>query len=149
MRDGVPQRLRLASDIRLCWARIRMGATAMQSLRLSIAILALTISAHAANAASLAPEDAAKHAGETATICGVVAGAKYAAQVRGGLTFIDFSQPYPNAPFTALIFAADRAKFGTPEKGLQGRQVCITGKIELFRGKAEIVLSDPKQMVEK
>jgi hypothetical protein len=121
----------------------------MHSLRLSIAILALTVSAQAARAETLTPEQAAKHAGETVTVCGVVAGAKYAAQIRGGLTFIDFDKPYPNAPFTALIFAADRAKFGTPEKGIQGKQVCVTGKIELFKGKAEIVLSDPKQLVEK
>jgi hypothetical protein len=122
---------------------------AMHSLGLSIAVIVLTVSAHAASAVTLAPDEAAKHAGETATVCGVVAGAKYAAQVRGGLTFIDFAKPYPDAPFTALIFAADRAKFGTPERGLQGKQVCVTGKIELFRGKAEIVLSDPKQLVEK
>jgi len=126
----------------------------MHSLRLSMAILALAIlapamSVQAARAAALAPEDAAKHAGEDVTVCGVVAGAKYAAQVRGGLTFIDFAKPYPNAPFTALIFAADRAKFGTPEKGLQGKEVCVSGKIQMFRGKAEIVLSDPKQLVAK
>jgi len=121
----------------------------MHSFRLSIATVALTIAAQASPAATLAPDEAAKHAGETVTVCGVVAGAKYAANVRGGLTFIDFDKPYPNAPFTALIFAADRTKFGTPERGLQGKQVCVTGKIELFRGKAEIVLSDPKQLVEK
>ena len=121
----------------------------MHSLRLSIAILALTISAHAARAATLVPDEAAKHAGETATVCGIVAGAKYAAQIRGGLTFIDFGKPYPDAPFTALILATDRAKFGSPEKGLQGKQVCVTGRIEMFRGKPEIVLSDPKQFVEK
>jgi nuclease S1 len=121
----------------------------MHSLRLPMAILALTISAPAARAATLAPEDAAKHAGEDVTVCGTVAGAKYAAQVRGGLTFIDFGKRYPDAPFTALIFAADRAKFGTPEKGLEGKQVCVSGKIQMFRGKAEIVLSDPKQLVAK
>ena len=121
----------------------------MHSLRLSMAIFALTISAQAARAAALAPEEAAKHAGETATVCGVVAGAKYASQIRGGLTFIDFGKPYPDAPFTAMIFAADRAKFGTPERGLQGKQVCVTGRIQMFRGKPEIVLSDPKQLVER
>jgi hypothetical protein len=119
----------------------------MHSFRLSIAVLALIAAVPAARAASLAPEEAIKHAGETATVCGVVAGAKYAANVRGGLTFIDFDKPYPNAPFTALICAADRAKFGAPEKGIQGKQVCVTGKIELFRGKAELVLTDPKQLV--
>jgi hypothetical protein len=126
-----------------------LGERRLYLLRLSITILTLTLPAQAAYAAALAPEDAVKHAGETATVCGLVAGAKYAAQVRGGLTFIDFGKPYPDAPFTAMIFASDRAKFGTPEKGLQGKQVCVTGKIQMFRGKPEIVLSDPKQLVEK
>jgi hypothetical protein len=113
------------------------------------AIAALAGWAAAAQAEPISPDDAAKHAGETATICGLVAGAKYAAQINGGLTFIDFGKPYPNASFTAVIFAADRTKFGTPEKGLAGKQVCVTGRIEMFRGKPQIVLSDPKQLVEK
>jgi hypothetical protein len=102
-----------------------------------------------AHAEPVSPEDAAKHVGQTATVCGVVAGAKYAAQVRGGLTFIDFGKPYPNAVFTALIFASDRAKFGAPEKTLQGKQVCVTGQVRLYKGQAEIVLTDPKQLTEK
>jgi hypothetical protein len=110
------------------------------------AMMAWTASAQAE---PISPDDAAKHAGEDVTVCGIVAGAKYAAQVRGGLTFIDFGRPYPNAPFTAMIFAENRAKFGTPEKGLPGKQVCVSGKIQLFKGKAEIVLTDPKQLVVK
>ncbi len=121
----------------------------MHSLRLSIALVGLALSALAARADPITADEAVKHAGETTTVCGVVAGAKYAAQIRGGLTFIDFGKPYPNASFTAVIFAADRAKFGTPEKGLAGKQVCVTGKIEMFRGKPEIVLTDPKQLAVK
>ena len=121
----------------------------MHALRLSMTLMALTIPALAARAETLTPDDAAKHAGETATVCGIVAGAKYAAQIRGGLTFIDFGKPYPDATFTAMIFAADRPKFGTPEQGLAGKQVCVTGKIEMFRGKPEIVLTDPKQFAVK
>lgn len=121
----------------------------MHSLRLAMTLIALTASALAARAETLAPVDAAKHAGETATVCGLVSGAKYAAQIRGGLTFIDFDKPYPDATFTAVIFPADRAKFGTPEKGLAGKQVCVTGKIEMFRGKPQIVLTDPKQLAVK
>ena len=121
----------------------------MHSLRLSMTLIALATSAFAARAETLTPAEAAKHAGETVTVCGVVAGAKYAAQIRGGLTFIDFDKPYPDATFTAVIFPGDRAKFGTPEKGLAGKQVCVTGKIEMFRGKPQIVLSDPKQLMAK
>jgi hypothetical protein len=121
----------------------------MRAFKLWVATAALAGWAAAAQADPIGPDDAAKHAGETATVCGVVAGAKYAEQIRGGLTFIDFGKPYPDASFTAVIFPGDRAKFGTPEKGLAGKQVCVTGKIEMFRGKAQIVLSDPKQLAVK
>ena len=48
-----------------------------------------------------------------------------------------------------MIFPGDRPKFGTPENGLAGKQVCVTGKIEMFRGKPQIVLTDPKQLAVK
>jgi nuclease S1 len=121
----------------------------MQALRLSVTMAALIGWAAAAQAANLAPEDAQKHVGEDATVCGTVAGAKYAAQSKGGPTFIDFGKPYPDAIFTALILGTDRAKFGTPEKDIQGKQVCVTGKIRLYQGKPEIILTDPKQLTGK
>jgi hypothetical protein len=114
-----------------------------------IASAALVGWATAAYAEPLTPEDAGKHVGETATVCGQVAGAKYVGQVKGGPTFIDFGKPYPNATFTALIFGSDRPKFGTPEKTAQGKQLCVTGKIRLYDGKPQVILTDPKQLTEK
>jgi hypothetical protein len=126
----------------------RKGA-AMRARRVLALSVVLAGWAAAGQAEPLAPHEAAKHAGETATVCGLVAGAKFAAQVRGGTTFLDFDKPYPNATFTALIFASDRAKFGTPEKTAQGKDICVTGKIEMYQGKPQIVLKDPKQLAEK
>jgi DNA/RNA endonuclease YhcR with UshA esterase domain len=121
----------------------------MHPLRLSVLSLALALPAMAAHADPLAPEDAAKHVGEKATVCGIVAGAKYAAQTGGRPTFLDFGKPYPDTIFTALILGSDRPKFGTPEKTVQGKEVCVTGEIRLYNGKPEIILSDPKQLVAK
>jgi hypothetical protein len=121
----------------------------MRTIKVWIMAAALAASTSATQAEPLSPDDAVKHAGQDVTVCGGVAGAKYSAQIRGGLTFIDFGKPYPDAPFTALIMGADRVKFGAPEKDLQGKQACVTGKIEMFRGKPQIVLHDPKQLVVK
>jgi hypothetical protein len=120
----------------MSWLRLLMMSTAL-------------VWAVGARAATFAPEDAAKHVGETVTICGQVASAKYAGQARGGPTFLDFGKPYPNAIFTALILGSDRAKFGTPEKGVQGKQVCVTGQVQLYQGKPQIILNDPKQLTDK
>ncbi len=117
--------------------------------RLLVMGVLLAGSAGAGEAEPLAPDQAAKHVGETATVCGAVAAAKFAAQVRGGTTFLDFDKPYPNATFTALIFAGDRAKFGAPEKTAPRKDLCVTGKIEMYQGKPQIILRDPNQLAEK
>jgi micrococcal nuclease len=59
---------------------------------------------------------------------------------------LNFDKPYPDHTFTAFLPAANRAKFGTPEKDYIGRQICVTGKIEEYHGKPEIILTDPQQI---
>jgi len=103
----------------------------------------------AAWAASLTPEDAPNHVGETATVCGTVASANYAARTRGEPTFLNLGKPYPNHIFTAVIWGSDRPKFGTPETSLLGKLVCTTGVIKLFRGRPEIILRNPNQLTQK
>jgi hypothetical protein len=78
----------------------------------------------------------------------LVASAKFAANSRSQPTFLDFDRAYPNAVFTAVIFATDRPKFGAPETSLRGKRVCVTGQIRDYRGKPEIILNDPSQLTE-
>jgi hypothetical protein len=61
-------------------------------------------------------------------------------------TFLNFDKPYPNHTFTSVIFGADREKFGKPEETYLQKDVCVSGKIEDFNGKPQIVLTDPKQI---
>lgn len=98
----------------------------------------------AESAQTLPPEQAGSHIGQTAKVCGVVASAHYAA--RSGTTFLNLGRPYPNAPFTAVIFRDARGRFGTPERTLAGQRVCVTGAIKTYRGQVEIVLEDPGQL---
>ena len=99
-------------------------------------------------AADLSVEDAAHHLGETATVCGVVASGKFDSDLQSQPTFLDFGKPYPDQVFTAVIFGSDRAKFGTPERSLRGKRVCVSGKIQEKNGLPEIILNDPKQLTE-
>jgi DNA/RNA endonuclease YhcR with UshA esterase domain len=99
-------------------------------------------------AAPLSPEDAAGHVGENATVCGIVASAHFAASSRSQPTFLNLGKAYPAQIFTAVIFGTDRPKFGAPETKLQGKHVCVTGKIELYRGAPEVILHDADQLKE-
>ena len=99
-----------------------------------------------AAAASISPEDAAGHVGESATVCGIVSSAHYAARSRSQPTFLNLGKAYPSQIFTAVIFGEDCAKFGEPEKTLQGKRICVTGAIPLYRGSAEVILYEPDQL---
>ena len=90
--------------------------------------------------------DAAKHLGEKATVCGVVASARYASSSKGKPTFLNLDKPYPNAIFTVLIWDDDRAKFNEPEVRLRDKRICTTGKITEYRGTPEMVLHEPSQL---
>jgi hypothetical protein len=102
-----------------------------------------------ASTATLSTDEASSHVGETATVCGAVASAHYAAHSRGKPTFLNLDKPYPHEVFTVVIWGSDRTKFGTPETVLSGKQICATGAIQLYRGRPEIILHEPGQMTQK
>ena len=91
------------------------------------------------------PAAAAKdHIGETGTVCGKVAGTRYLEQSK--ITFLNFDKAYPDTPFTAIIRDEHRGKFGKPEETYLNKDVCVTGKIEEYNKKPQIVLTDPSQV---
>ena len=99
-----------------------------------------------AYAASITAAEAGKHVGESATVCGLVVSAHYAATSKAQPTFLNLDKAYPNQPFTAVIFGTDRPKFSAPETAMLGKHICVTGKIELYRGKSEIIVHEPDQI---
>jgi hypothetical protein len=94
----------------------------------------------------LTTAEAKNHIGEQATVCGKVASGRYAATTRGKPTFLDLDKPYPGQLFTVLIWGENRAKFGTPEETYRNKNICVTGRIESYRGEPEIIASDPAQL---
>ena len=109
------------------------------------ALIAL-LSSTALLAADTIPSAQAKdHTGETATVCGHVADARYL-DSGSRPTFLNFDKPYPQHTFTAFIAGENRAKFGTPEKEYLDKDVCVTGQIRDYNGKPEIVLTESQQI---
>jgi len=113
---------------------------------LVLIISALTACGVQADSASITATEAANHVGESARVCGLVASAKYATETRRQPTFLNLDRPYPNHVFTALIWGSDREAFPYAPEGLQGKWICVTGVIELYKGKAEIIVTGPTQI---
>ncbi len=111
----------------------------MKFLRTTFAVLLLS---SLASAACMSIQDAAKHIGETACVTGKVL---KVAQSKGGTYFLDFCEDYRQCPFTVVVFPKDLPNVGDV-KLLEGKTIEITGKIEEYRGRAEIILKDKKQL---
>jgi DNA/RNA endonuclease YhcR with UshA esterase domain len=123
--------------------------TSTTRLASATVVALLVLGAVRAQAEPLTAEEASKHVDENVTICGLVVSAHFANRTKGQPTFLNLGKPYPDQVFTAVIWGSDRSKFGSPETSLNGRQVCVTGHIQLYRGKPEIVVRDTNQLSEK
>ena len=92
--------------------------------------------------------EVASQAGVNVKVCGMVADARYLADSNKKLTFLNFTKPYPDHDFTVIILPENRTKFAeAPELMFKGKKVCVTGVVRIMRGKAEIEVTDPAQIV--
>lgn len=102
-----------------------------------------SVAGGAASGGVITPEQASSRVGQIVTIRGEVADVHAAHSA--GVTFIDMGGSYPDNAFTAVIFSDDAAGF--PDvASLADRTVEITGRVRLYRGKPEIVLTSAKQL---
>jgi DNA/RNA endonuclease YhcR with UshA esterase domain len=93
-------------------------------------------------------DQAQEHIGETTTVCGLVASARYIDRDPNRPTYLNFDHPYPNQTFAVMIPDSSRAEFnGPPEVVFNGKTVCVTGLIVEYRGKPGIVVESPYQIV--
>jgi hypothetical protein len=127
--------------------------TRVQALVCSVTLTAasaLLCSARAsADSAGISAGQAIHYVGQVVTVCGRVASARYASESNGQPTFLNLDKAYPNQDFTAVIWGKDRAKFSPPPESFAGRSICVTGTVELYRGKAEIAVTAPSQLTTK
>jgi hypothetical protein len=94
---------------------------------------------------TVAVKNAAKHIGQTVKICNKVFSGKLETASNNALLFIGSDDP--DKALTVMIPAAYRAKFkGKPEVDYTGKDVTVTGKLAAYKGRSEIVISNPKQL---
>jgi micrococcal nuclease len=111
----------------------------------TIAAVAILCTLPLLGADSIPSAQAKDHVGETGTVCGRVVDARYLEE-GSHVTFLNFDRPFPNHTFTAFIPADSRSKFDAPEKSLKDKDVCVTGKIQDYHGKPEIIVTGPEQL---
>src|SRR5690349_14424965 len=110
----------------------------------SVAVLATTASAPvAAQSAMIPPELAPRSVGKDGMVCGKVEKARYAEGSEGQPTFLYMGGAFPRHTFSARIAGSNRGKFNFPLESLEGKTVCVIGKIQRDASRAEIEVSSP------
>jgi hypothetical protein len=82
--------------------------------------------------------DAAKHLDEHVKICAKIFGYK----ALDGMTLVNLGAAYPDQLLTLVLRGAAKDGYTV----VDGQPICVTGRIENYRGKPEIVVTDPKQI---
>jgi DNA/RNA endonuclease YhcR with UshA esterase domain len=108
---------------------------------LALTLLSIT---HAASADCISFADARHYIGKSQCVSGTIFHVK---EGSNGVTFLDFCEDYEVCPFTVVVFSGDLRKIGDVRQ-LQGRSIQITGTIEEYDGRAEIILKNPRQLGE-
>jgi len=108
---------------------------------LSAAGIALLL-ATSTQAEIISPQEASHYVGGAMTVEGVVSQVSTSG---GGTTFINFGGRYPNHVFYAVIFGKNLGQFARV-RALEGRAVAISGTVELYKGKPQIILRSPDQI---
>lgn len=109
----------------------------------SATLLAATVLTVSAQSTMIPPELAARQVGKEGMVCGKVEKARYAEGSEGQPTFLYMGGSFPRHTFSARISGANRSKFSFPLESLEGKDVCVIGKIERDASRAEIEVSSP------
>jgi hypothetical protein len=120
----------------------------MKKLLLSFLIISGSLFTYAQTEIKI--DDAAKHEGDSVTICTKIFGARYFENGKGAPTLLNAGAKYPDAPLTVVIFGENRAAFANkPEEFYLEKNVCVTGRISMFKGKPQIVITKESEIVVK
>ena len=103
-----------------------------------------------ASSQTITPKDAVKYIGQTVTVCGKIYGGKYLDAVKNKPTFLNMGAAYPNELLTIVIWSDSRKDFSyAPEEKLKNKTVCVTGKVEMYKGKPQIEADKESQIKEQ
>ncbi|QEC68367.1 hypothetical protein FRZ67_14040 [Panacibacter ginsenosidivorans] len=88
-----------------------------------------------------------KHIGDSVTVCGKIFGGKFLDAAKNQPTFLNMGAAYPKQLLTIVIWCNTRKLFSyKPEEYLKNKTICITGRIDIFKEKPQIVVQQLNQL---
>jgi len=108
-------------------------------------VLSVSVIVHAQATVKL--DEVNKHIGDSVKVCGLVYDTYYAVRTDNTPTFLNIGAKYPNQLLTVVIWADVRKLLNNkPEEEYLNKKICVSGKIELYKGKPQIVIQKPSQI---
>lgn len=116
-------------------------------MRKLLFFVALLLTSYLAKSQTLIlAKDASQYVGKSVTVCDSVYGAK----ALDKLTLINVGGSYPKELLTVVVNKEDISKFSSePASMFLGNKICVTGTVSEFKGKFQIVVTEPKQILVK
>ena len=101
----------------------------------------LPLASGATTPSKISTADAANHYDQEMIVTGKVA----QVTIRPTVTFLNLDKPFPNSPFTVVIFHGHSSFYGDAN-ALRGKSIEIKGKIKNYQNKPEIALDSMNQL---
>jgi DNA/RNA endonuclease YhcR with UshA esterase domain len=89
-------------------------------------------------------DSVASRMGEKVEVCAKVHGIKAFERI----TYINLGAAYPKSPLTVVIFGKDYSNFKElPSVMYKDKQICVTGTVSEYKGKPQIVVTKPEEII--
>ena len=63
------------------------------------------------------------------------------------MTFLNVGGAFPNSPLTIVIYGDSLENFNfKPANYYKGKDICVTGKIKIYKGKPEIIVTKASEI---
>jgi len=95
----------------------------------------------------LSTEDIVEMSNKKINICGKVEEVTTVGVVMGEPTFLNLNGLYPNQKITLIIWQSNLFKFKQGVDYFLQKKVRVTGKVESYRGKLQIIINEPSEII--
>lgn len=117
----------------------------MKLILLSVLIALCPFFVHAQQQIKL--EEVKQHIGDSVTVCGKVFSGRYLESSKDSPTLINLGASFPNQLLTVVIFGETRKQFtGQPENDWMQKEICVTGRITVYKDKPQILIGQASQV---
>ena len=109
--------------------------------------LLFTVSYYFVSAQTFTAMQAAAKVGDSIKVCDKIYGGRFFETSKNAPTLLNMGAAYPASSLTIMVPGEVRIKLGyAPEQQLKDKNVCVVGKVILFKDKPEIIIYNSSQI---